>query len=88
MFELQYIGHAGWLVKNKNFKVLCDPWFGPPGGYFGQWYPFPKNSHLLTDELLEDLDFIYISHAHEDLTTGQAIDKRNVCLRVQRVNND
>ena len=66
MFRLRFLGHAGWLVENDNFKALCDPWFGPQGGYLGQWYPFPKNSHILTSDLLKDLDFIYISHVHED----------------------
>jgi UDP-MurNAc hydroxylase len=66
MFELQYLGHAAWLVNNDNFKALFDPWLSPEGAFFGQWQQFPKNHHLLTPELLEDLDFIYISHAHED----------------------
>ena len=66
MFELKYIGHAGWQIKNKDFKCLCDPWFGPQGAYFGQWYPFPKNAHIFDLSLLDDLDFIYISHVHED----------------------
>ena len=66
MFRLKYLGHAGWIIENKNFKCLCDPWFGPQGAYFGQWYPFPRNSHLLKSDLYKDLDFIYISHIHED----------------------
>jgi UDP-MurNAc hydroxylase len=66
VFELTYIGHAGWLIKNKDFKILCDPWFGPQGAYFGQWFPFPRNSQMNTKELTTDLDFIYISHAHDD----------------------
>ena len=56
----------GWLIEHTNFKCICDPWFGPQGAFFGEWYPFPQNYHLLTDKLLENLDFIYISHAHED----------------------
>ena len=66
MFELQYIGHAGWLIKNNNLKVLCDPWFSPDGAFLSSWFPFPNNNHLFASDLLFDLDFIYISHAHED----------------------
>ena len=66
MFDVTYIGHAGWLIKNKEFKILCDPWFNPAGAFFSAWYPFPDNSHLLNESLLSDLDFVYISHAHQD----------------------
>jgi len=66
MFNLEYLGHAGWLIRNEGLKVLCDPWFGPQGAFFGEWYPFPQNFHLFTPELLQGLDFIYISHIHDD----------------------
>lgn len=66
MFELQHIGHAGWVIKNGNFKGLCDPWFNPSGAFFSAWFPFPDNLDLLTSELVDDLDFIYISHSHQD----------------------
>tara|TARA_R110002020_G_scaffold114402_8_gene263105 strand:- start:1670 stop:3223 length:1554 start_codon:yes stop_codon:yes gene_type:complete len=66
VFDLVYLGHAGWSIKHNDFKCLIDPWFGPQGAFLGQWYPFPQNYHLFTDSLLDDLDFIYISHAHED----------------------
>tara|TARA_R110000824_G_scaffold73866_5_gene187998 strand:+ start:7088 stop:8647 length:1560 start_codon:yes stop_codon:yes gene_type:complete len=65
-FKLTYLGHAGWLIEHNDFKCLCDPWFNPAGAFFSQWLPFPDNTGLLNDELLEDLDFVYISHAHED----------------------
>ena len=66
MFDLVYLGHTGWSIKHNDFRCLIDPWFGPQGAFLGQWYPFPQNYHLFTDSLLDDLDFIYISHAHED----------------------
>ena len=66
MFDLTYVGHAGWLIENKNFRILCDPWFNPEGAFFSAWFPFPDNLHLLDSDLLKDLDFIYISHSHQD----------------------
>ena len=53
-----FLGHAGWMIKNKQFKCLCDPWLSKHGAYFGEWYQFPANHHLLTDELVDDLDRI------------------------------
>jgi len=66
MFELKFLGHASWLIKNNDFKILCDPWFNPEGAYFSQWHQFPRNDHLFNELNLNDLDFVYISHAHED----------------------
>ena len=83
MFDVTYIGHAGWLIKNRDFKILCDPWFNPAGAFFSAWHPFPDNSHLLSQELLTDLDFVYISHAHQDHCdpwTLNQIDKSTLIL--------
>jgi len=66
MLELTYIGHAGWVCKSKNFKCLFDPWISKEGAFFKQWFPFPDNSHIDTLEVFKDLDFLYISHAHQD----------------------
>ena len=66
MFDLTYIGHAGWLIKNKDCKILCDPWLNPAGAFFSAWFPFPDNSQLFSSELIADLDLVYISHSHQD----------------------
>ena len=74
-FKLTYLGHAGWLIEHHEFKCLCDPWFNPAGAFFSQWLPFPDNTGLLDDELLENLDFVYISHAHEDHFDPTVLDR-------------
>ena len=66
MFNLKYLGHSGWLIKNNNFKILCDPWFNPEGAFFSAWFPFPDNLHILNQDLFTDLDFVYVSHSHQD----------------------
>ena len=66
MFNLKYIGHSGWLIENNDFKILCDPWFNPAGAFFSAWFPFPDNLDLLDQSLFTDLDFVYISHSHQD----------------------
>ena len=53
-------------MEGENFRCICDPWFGPTGAFFSQWLPFPSNKSLWDKSLLDDLDFVYISHAHED----------------------
>ena len=66
MISLTHIGHAGWCVEAEDFKAIFDPWFDPRGTFMNSWHQFPDNSHLLTDDLLANLDFLYISHAHSD----------------------
>ena len=66
MFELTYIGHAGWIVQKSGFKAIFDPWLNPTGTFFNSWHQFPTNDHMLTNDLFSDLDFIYISHSHHD----------------------
>lgn len=66
MLELTYIGHAGWVCKLDNFKCVFDPWISQDGAFFKQWFPFPDNSHIDKKEVFKDVDFVYISHAHED----------------------
>jgi len=66
MISLKYIGHAGWAVESKNLKAVFDPWFNPQGTFMNSWHQFPENSHLLTNDLIDDLDFVYISHSHSD----------------------
>ena len=66
MFNLTYIGHAGWVVRRGALKAMFDPWLNPYGTFFNSWHQFPDNSHMLNEELFENLDFLYISHAHTD----------------------
>ena len=66
MFSLTYIGHAGWICSTRDFKCAFDPWLAEAGAFLDQWYPFPDNTNVDPHEVFKDLDFLYISHAHED----------------------
>jgi UDP-MurNAc hydroxylase len=83
MIDLSYIGHAGWLVRADNFKAIFDPWFNPSGTFMNSWHQFPDNYHLLDDSIFSNLDFLYISHAHNDHCdewTLQKIEKTTIVL--------
>lgn len=66
MNNLTYLGHAGWLYRDADIKCVFDPWSNSSGAFFDSWYPFPDNSQINFSLFLSDLDFLYISHAHED----------------------
>jgi len=65
-FKFEYLGHAGWVIKNKDIKIVCDPWLNPEGTFFSSWYQFPRNDHIDLKSLVADVDALYISHSHND----------------------
>jgi len=61
--QITHIGHASLLVEARGLRILSDPWWRGP--CFGaQWWLYPR-AHLSPLEG-RDLDYIYISHGHED----------------------
>ena len=60
--KLHYYGAASIAIDTvKGKRILCDPWFDTPA-FLGSWIPFPKPIF----DYNEQIDFIYISHAHSD----------------------
>ena len=71
--DVQFLNHASLLIKSKNLKFVTDPWFHGPAFNCGWWlkYPSPKNCY----EIVEDSDFIFISHNHPDHLHVQTLNK-------------
>ncbi len=83
MDNLTYLGHAGWLYEDEDIKCVFDPWNSNSGAFLDSWYPFPDNNNIDFKNTLKDLDFVYISHAHEDHlveNTLKLIDKNTKVL--------
>jgi len=71
MVNITYIGHAGFLIENKQNILITDPWV-TPGTFDKSWYQYPRNEHMesfirnkLDNNKTKDV-FIYISHEHLD----------------------
>jgi len=61
--KLTHIGHASILVEANGLRILSDPWWRGP--CFGsQWWIYPLPYLEPVDR--GTLDYIYISHGHED----------------------
>ncbi len=58
------IGHAGFLLKTEDVNILIDPWFYP--AFFNTWFPYPNNRFMEDVLLNEKIDYLYLSHEHED----------------------
>src|SRR5262245_373820 len=61
--KVTFIGHASLLIEAGGLRVLSDPWWRGP--CFGaQWWIYPEpNLDVVRGQ---QLDYIYISHGHED----------------------
>ena len=57
-----YIGHASVLVKHNNKLFFIDPVFSRPL-FLESWLFYPD---LIFDELLFNVDGVFISHYHDD----------------------
>ncbi len=62
--SIDYIGHAGFVVRHDEFRLLIDPWFHP--AFLESWFPFPDNGHLLDPVAAGSYDALYVSHTHTD----------------------
>lgn len=61
--KLQYLTDACVLIEYKDKKVLCDPWLSESICY-GALFHFPPINVDLEDYF--NVDYLYISHIHED----------------------
>ncbi|HWP59895.1 MAG TPA: MBL fold metallo-hydrolase [Candidatus Acidoferrales bacterium] len=61
--KIQVIGHAALLIEAAGLRILTDPWWEGPA-YQGQWFPYPLPA--VDPSALSRIDYIYISHGHED----------------------
>lgn len=57
------LGHACLLCETEDSRILMDPWLSGPAN-FRSWWHFPEvNCDLAA---LPKLDYLYISHLHDD----------------------
>jgi len=75
------LSHAGMLVETLGVKLLTDPWL-LGSCYWRSWWNYPRP--VLPPGLLDNLDYIYITHHHWDHFHGPSLRKlpRNVTVMV------
>ncbi len=57
------IGGATAILEHKGKRILFDPWMDD-GIFHGAWYHYPPSN--VSIEEIGHLDYVYISHIHED----------------------
>lgn len=61
--KLTNLGGATAIVEHKGKRILTDPWLDD-GIFHGAWYHYPPLKVSVSD--IGHVDYIYISHIHED----------------------
>ena len=71
--QLEFLGHAGFIITQGKTRVACDPWLSPLGAFHASWFQFPCNHHLwehdyraltavvITGECQDHLDVSFLS---------------------------
>ena len=61
--KLTFYQSSTVLLETKNVKILSDPWL-VDGELYGSWNHYPQID--FNPEAFDDLDYIYLSHIHQD----------------------
>ena len=62
--KITHVYGACEIIESKGVKILFDPWL-IDGEYYGSWASYPTVKDL-DFGILDDIDYIYISHIHPD----------------------
>ena len=63
--QIKLINHSSIFIKSGNIKLLTDPWYN--GSAFNNgWSLLYENKIDTINEILTNLDYIFISHEHPD----------------------
>ena len=63
--KIEFLGHAGLCISNKQTKIVMDGWFTKNGAFDASWYQFPANHHYMKYDW-SDLTAVIVSHEHMD----------------------
>lgn len=86
--KITFLNHACLVVETGNIRFATDPWLFGPAFSRGWWLSkkSPKNSI----KMINECDFIYISHNHPDHLhplTLNSLDKKKIIITPKFKNN-
>jgi len=73
--KITHLNGACEIIQANGIKILTDPWL-VDGEYYGSWYMYPPLPNFDFD-LLNDIDYIYVSHIHPDHLSKLTLEKLN-----------
>ena len=82
--KVKFYGHNCYVLSGYDANVIIDPWLSTKGAFFGSWFQWPLNHHLISnlvaDAKKSNNTYIYISHEHQD-----HFDTETLCILRQHV---
>src|SRR5437660_3368038 len=63
--QVEFLGHAGFIISHGRFRVACDPCLSPLGAFHASWFQFLCN-HRLWHRDYRNLAAVVITHEHQD----------------------
>ena len=45
--NITFFGHNCFVLSNDEICLITDPWFTKKGAFFGSWFQWPINHHLM-----------------------------------------
>jgi len=72
--KLTFLQSSAVMIETKGVKILCDPWL-VDGELYGSWNHYPPID--FQPKNFNDVDFIYLSHIHQDHFSKKTLSKLN-----------
>ena len=72
--KLTFFQSSAVMIETKGVKILCDPWL-VDGELYGSWNHYPPID--FQPQNFNDVDFIYLSHIHQDHFSKKGLSKLN-----------
>jgi UDP-MurNAc hydroxylase len=60
------LGHAGLRLETEDVRLLMDAWLSPRGAFQAAWFQLPSNHHIDVAGLVEECNWVTVSHEHLD----------------------
>ena len=73
--KITHLNGACELIESNGIKILIDPWL-VDGEYYGSWCTYPSLKDF-NFNILNNVDYIYISHIHPDHLSKPTLKKLN-----------
>ena len=77
--KITHLTSATEIISVDGVKILTDPWLDD-GIYYGSWYLYPPYKE--NNELLQDIDYVYVSHIHPDHFCEKSMQRLNKSTEV------
>ena len=81
---IRYLGHASLYLETDEVTIVTDPWFSKKGAYESTWFQYPDNTDI-DFGWIDGLDYVCISHEHEDHCDIEFLKKLNPSTKIVAV---